>query len=305
MNRNGRTPALAGVLGRPLPLLVLGAVIISFSPVFVKSAAIAGLGPTSIAFWRLALGAGPLFIMAAFRRTPLGISRRVLGLALLAGAVFTVDLFLWHRSIRLIGAGPATILGNTQVFNTAILTWLLFRERPAVRFYPAAVLGLAGVALLVGVGGGDALAGDHLAGVLFGLGTGVAYACYLVTTRSMAQRASRPPLLTIVAWVSLMGAVCSLAVCGFEDDPFMPHRAGTWAHLIGLGVLVQAAGWWAITAALPRVKGSTAGLVLLLQPVLATVWGVVLFGESLAGMQLAGAGLTIFAIYLGTGVGKR
>ncbi|MGD9546233.1 MAG: DMT family transporter [Candidatus Krumholzibacteriia bacterium] len=291
--------------GRPLPLLVLGALIISFSPVFVKSAALDGLGPTSIAFWRLALGGAPLVVLAAVKRTPLRISRRVLGMAILAGAVFTADLYLWHRSIHLIGAGLATILGNTQVFNTAILAWLLFRERPAARFYPAAILGLAGVSLLVGVGGGVAMVGDHLAGVLFGLGTGVAYACYLVTTRSMAQRTSRPPLLTIVAWVSIMGAVCSLVVCGFEDDPFLPTSGTTWANLVGLGVLVQAAGWWAITAALPRVKGSTAGLVLLLQPVLATVWGVVLFGETLAVMQLAGAGLTIFAIYLGTGVGNR
>ena len=293
-------PPAPPAAGRPLLLLLLGAVIISLSPVFVKAAALDGLGPTSIAFWRLALGAAPLAVLAAVRGERLRVSRRVFALALLAGAVFTADLFLWHRAIGLVGAGLATILGNTQVFNTALLAWLLLGERPARSFYPAAALGLAGVVLLVGVGSGIALEGRYLAGVVMGLGTGVAYACYLLTTRAIAQRPSRPALLVIVAWVSVLGAVCSGMVCAVEDDAFWPRSAGTWLNLAGLGVLVQAAGWWVITAALPRLRGATAGLVLLLQPVLATVWGALLFGERMQPVQLAGAGLTLAAIYLGT-----
>ncbi|MFN2371222.1 MAG: DMT family transporter [Candidatus Krumholzibacteriia bacterium] len=291
--------------GRPLAQLVLGAVIISASPVFVKAAALDGLGPTSIAFWRLALGAAPLLVLARARGEDLRVSRRVFGLALLAGAVFTADLFLWHRSINLVGAGLATILGNTQVFNTAVLAWLLLGERPARSFFPAAALGLAGVVLLVGLGSGVALEGRYLLGVVLGLGTGVAYAGFLLITRTMARRPSRPALLVIVAWVSLLGAACSGAVCLLEDDAFLPRSWGTWLNLAGLGVLVQAVGWWVITAALPRLPGATAGLVLLLQPVLATVWGALLFGERLGPLQLAGAGLTLAAIHLGTRAGPR
>ena len=45
---------------------------------------------------------------------------------------------------------------------------------------------------------------------------------------------------------------------------------------------------------------------LLLQPLLATVWGWLLFGERLAPLQLVGALLTLGAIYAGTlGLGRR
>ncbi len=287
-------------MSRGMLLLVIGAVLISFSPVFVKVAALEGLGPTSIAFWRLLLGAIPLFLVAGLRHTPLRITRRVFALALLAGAVFTLDLSLWHRAIHLVGAGMATILGNTQVFNTALLAWLIFREKPLRSFYLAAVLGLVGVSLLVGLGGGIALTGPYLVGIIFGLATGVAYACYLMVTRSLAKASERPPLLTLVAWITLLGAACSLVVCLTESDPFLPRSAETWLSLVGLGILVQAAGWWIITAGLPQVKGSTAGLLLLLQPVLATIWGRLLFGETLALQQLAGGVITLGAIYLGT-----
>ncbi len=281
-------------------LLVVGAVLISFSPIFVKAAALDGLGPTSIAFWRLVLGAIPLILVARLRGTSLAIPRRGVVLALLAGAVFTLDLYLWHRAIHLVGAGMATILGNTQVFNTALLAWLVFRERPARSFYLAAVLGLAGVALLVGLGGSVPLSGDYLVGIFFGLGTGVAYALYLMVTRALAGGTPRPPLLAIVTWITILGAACSLLVCLTEGDPFLPRTVTTWFNLLGLGVLVQAAGWWVITAGLPQVKGSTAGLVLLLQPVLATAWGWLFFAETLAWPQLGGAALTLSAIYLGT-----
>lgn len=290
---------------RALALLVFGAVAISFSPVFVKVAVRDGLGPTSVAFWRMALGAGILVLIVPTRRATLAMPAPLLWLALVAGAVFTADLYLWHRSIALVGAGMATMLASTQVFNTAVLTWLFFRERPRRTFYPAAAMGLIGVALLAGLGGGVALVGDRLTGVLYGLCTGLAYAGYLVTTRTMARRSVRPRMLTVVAWISIMGALCSLVVCGLEEDVFLPRHTSTWLALAGLGALVQAAGWWAITVGLPRVKASTAGLILLLQPTLATVWGWLLFGEALAPLQLVGAGLTVSAIYLGTVVGKK
>lgn len=285
---------------RPLGQLVLGAALISFSPVFVKAAALEGLGPTSIAFWRLALGAAPLVVIVRLRGESLRIGGRALLLAAVAGVIFTADLYLWHRAIPMVGTGLATILGNTQVFNSALLAWLLFRERPAAVFYPAAVLGLGGVALLVGAGGGIQAPGDYGLGLVFGLATGLAYACYLMTTRTLARLPRGPALPVVVAWITIMGATGSGLVCLTESDRFLPAHPVTWLHLLGLGVLVQAAGWWVITAGLRHVKGSTAGLVLLLQPVLATVWGMLLFGEVFTWRQIAGAVLTLGAIALGT-----
>lgn len=289
-----------------LALLVFGGVCISWAAILVKVAARHDLGPTSIAFWRLLTGAATLFAAAALTGRPLLLPSRPALLALLGGAIFTADLFLWHRSINLVGAGLATILASTQVFNTAILNWVFVGERPRARFFAAAVAGLLGVALVAGVGSGIALHGDHLRGVLLGLATGLAYGAYLLTTRHLGRREPALSPITIVAWLSLGGAASSGLICLFENDAFLPRTASTWWALLALGVGVQAGGWWAIATALPRVRGATGGLVLLLQPLLATVWGWLLFGERLAPLQLLGALLTLGAIYAGTlGLGRR
>ncbi|MEW5995163.1 MAG: EamA family transporter, partial [Candidatus Zixiibacteriota bacterium] len=58
--------------------------------------------------------------------------------------------------------------------------------------------------------------------------------------------------------------------------------------------------WWAIASSLPKINASRSGLALLLQPVLATVWGVLFFGEYLTPIQIAGALITLAAIYVGS-----
>jgi len=287
---------------RPLSTLVLllfGGVCISWAAILVKVAAAEGLGPTAIAFWRLLAGTFTMAGAAALAGRPLRLPPRAALLALLGGAIFTADLYLWHRSIALVGAGLATILASTQVFNTAMLNWAFMGERPRARFFAAAAAGLLGVALVAGVGSGVALSGDYLRGVLLGLATGLAYGAYLLTTRRLGRFEPSLSPVTIVAWLSLGGALSSGLICLFERASFLPTTATAWLAVGALGAGVHAAGWWAIATALPRVRGATGGLVLLLQPVLATVWGWLLLGETLLPLQLGGALLTTAAIYAG------
>ena len=105
-----------------------GAACISFAPVFVKLAAAEGMEPSTIAAWRMLVAFLVLVTISALRGGRGLFETRRVRAGLLAGSIFFVDLFVWHRSILLIGAGPATILGNTQVFWTIALGRLAFGE---------------------------------------------------------------------------------------------------------------------------------------------------------------------------------
>ena len=63
--------------------------------------------------------------------------------------------------------------------------------------------------------------------------------------------------------------------------------------------MAQALGWWAITWSLARIVTARAGLILLLQPTLAMVWGVLMFSEQFELTQALGAAITLTAIYFG------
>ncbi|MEX2534652.1 MAG: DMT family transporter [Trueperaceae bacterium] len=161
-------------------LALFGALCISFSAVFVG---MANVTPATATFFR-AIYALPLLLIiwwwsrGADRRTPA--MRR---LAFVSGFLLGADFTLWHFSIDAIGAGLATVLANTQVVFVGLIAWFLHGERPrplALMLVPVVFLG---VVLFSGLGGANAYGEDPSAGVLFGLGAGLAYGGFLVALR--------------------------------------------------------------------------------------------------------------------------
>lgn len=284
----------------PLAILSAGAVCISFAAIFVKLLGMDKMGLTAIAFWRTLFGSAILFTWSALRHDRLTLTASVMRWSVLAGFIFFLDLFFWHRSILYAGAGMATILANTQVFGTAVLSFLIFKEKLTFKFFAAAVCAVAGVALLIGLGSEIELTVRYLKGIAFGLLTGIVYANYIVVVKIAGQSESKPSFLTLMAWVSLFSALFLGIVGLLEKGRFMPPDLISVFILFALALVAQALGWWAIASSLPKIAASRSGLALLLQPVLATVWGVFFFHEYLTPVQIGGALITLVAIYAGS-----
>jgi drug/metabolite transporter (DMT)-like permease len=295
MNRSSSNGQMA-----PLVVLSAGAFCISFAAIFVKLLGLEKMGLTAIAFWRTLFGAAILFTWSALRHDKLTLTASVTRWSVLAGFIFFLDLFFWHRSILYAGAGMATILANTQVFGTALLSFLIFKEKLTFKFFAAAVCAVAGVALLIGLGSEVEFSVRYLKGIAFGLLTGIVYANYIVVVKIAGQSESRLSFLTLMAWTSLFSALF-LGVAGLlEKGQFMPPDLISVFILLALALVAQALGWWAIASSLPKIAASRSGLALLLQPVLATVWGVLFFHEYLTPVQIGGALVTLVAIYAGS-----
>ena len=285
---------------RSIAQLIFGAICISFAPVFVKMLGVGLISPTCIGFWRTFLGAVFLFVIAFVRNRSFKMKKSVIWWTALAGLFFSTDLFFWHRSIIYSGAGIATILANTQVFGTAVLSFLIFKEKLSAKFLVAAVGAFVGVALLIGLGSEIEMTGRYLRGVLYGLITGLAYANYLVTLKYAGHKQALPDFVILMAWVSLFAALFLGGATVIEDRGFLPPDFYSLFILILLGLIPQTIGWWSISTGLAKADVSQASLILMLQPVLATFWGIMFFGESLTLMQWLGALLTLTAIYIGS-----
>ncbi|MFQ5453764.1 MAG: DMT family transporter [Candidatus Zixiibacteriota bacterium] len=285
---------------QPSVLLSFGALCISFAPIFVKLLGRDLLGPTAIAFWRTLLGALILFIWITIKKETYKMPRSVLGFSILAGFIFFLDLSFWHRSILYSGAGMATILANTQVFWIALIGFIIFKERLRFHFWGAVVTAFIGVSLLVGVGSKVGFTPDYVKGIVFGLLTGIVYSLYITTLKKAGHREECPGIMTLMAWTSLFSSIFFGLSLLFEEVPYMPPNFFSLFILFALALVAQAVGWWAITSSLPKLKASQSGLLLLLQPTLATVWGGWFFSEQLTGLQIIGAVVTLTAIYFGS-----
>jgi len=284
-----------------LAQVAAGAVIISFASTWVR---LADVGPTAAGVYRMLVGGLVLLAMALFRRERLWVGVRAFGFVAVAAVCFTLDLAFWHRSIGLVGPGLATILANFQVLILGAFGILFLGEPLRWRFVVAVPVALAGLFLLVGLDW-RTLSEGYRAGVIFGLLTAVSYGAYLLVLRASQARAGRlepVPNLMAICWVT---TALLLLVALAEGESLAIPSLRTGGILVIYGVTAQVVGWLLISRGIPHVEAGRVGLVLLLQPSLALVWDILFFRRPTNATDIAGAGLALAAIYLGTrGVGR-
>jgi len=274
-----------GTRRRALAAAGLGAACISASAILIK---LAGTGPATAAFYRCFLALPILFALAVVERRRRGPRRLAAHLgAIAAGAFLAIDLVLWNHTIADVGAGIATLLGNLQVLFVALAAWVLLRERPGRRFLVALPVVMAGVALVSGLAGAGAGDSHPLAGIVFGIGTSLSYAAFLLILRqtSAGTRHIAGPLAEVTTTAALGSLLLGLAFGGLQLD--LPWASLRWLLLVA--ITSQTVGWLLITSSLPRLPAAVSSLLLLLQPVAAMGLAAAVLAERPSLAQLAGA----------------
>jgi drug/metabolite transporter (DMT)-like permease len=273
-----------------------GAVCIAFSGILVR---LASVPPSTAAFYRCAYALPPLALLALWERRRYGARpRSQQALALGAGVFFAADLILWHHAIAAVGAGLATVLGNVQVVIVPLLAWAVLAERPERRTLAAVPIVFAGVVLISGVVGAGAYGDDPALGVLFGVGTAIAYSVFLLVLRAGNRDIRRPggPLFDATLAAAIVTLPAGWALGELELDPTWPAHG--W--LVTLALTSQVAGWLLISLALPRVPAALTSIVLTLQPALSVVLAAVLLDEAPSAVQLTGIAVILAGVLLAT-----
>jgi drug/metabolite transporter (DMT)-like permease len=265
-------------------LAIAGAACISTSALFIY---LAGVGAATAAFYRCLIALPFLAGIAAFeqrKRGPRPWQSR--WRALLAGAAFAVDLVLWNHSIAAVGAGVATVLGNLQVLFVTLAAWVVFGEKPTRRFVTALPVVGVGVILVAGIVGGSYFGHHPVAGVVYGVGTSIAYAAFLLILKSASTEGGHVagPLTDATA-----GAAVSVLVLGalFGSFSFSISLAALW-WLSLLALLPQVLGWMLITRSLPRLPSAMSSLLLLLQPAISMVLAAAILNQYPTSWQIVG-----------------
>jgi drug/metabolite transporter (DMT)-like permease len=272
------------------------AVLISFSAIFIR---FADVSASTAAFFRPAYALPVIAVLYALTRAADTRSRRERLATVAAGGLIGLAFTIWNYSIGFVGAGLATVLGNTQVVFVGLFAWLVQRERPPAATIAAVPLVLVGVVLTTGVGRDDAYGAEPLLGVAFGVVNALTYAAFLLIFRRTARGLRQPsgPLFD-----ATLGAAAVTLVLGMLTDPAFDLRP-TWpahAWLLALAIGSQTIAWWGILSVLPRLPALDTSVILLVQPMLTVVWGWLLFAERLSSLQWAGVGVVLGGVALVT-----
>jgi len=288
------------LLRHPARAAISGAITLAFSGILYKAA---DVSPETGAFFRCAYALPALWIFVRLEERMIGPRPwQLRKWAWLAGAFFAADLLFWHHAIEAVGAGLATVLGNTQVVMVGLLAWALFGERPSNRALIAIPIAMAGVILISGVLEDGAYGDNPGLGVVLGLLTGVAYSGFLLALRhgAGAQRRVAGPLFDATLASAVLILPWGLATGDLDFTP--GPEAQAW--LIALALSSQVVGWLLVTVSLPRLPAVVTSVLLTLQPVATVVLAAILIGENPSPLQLLGAATILSGLLIAT-VGRR
>ncbi|WP_344865280.1 DMT family transporter [Amycolatopsis ultiminotia] len=273
----------------PRLLAAAGGLCIALSSVFIK---VSGASGATSSFWRCLFALPVLAVLARTEARRTGVRTKVVP-PLLAGLGLGLDFVLWGEAIPRVGAGIATVLLAVQVVIVPVLAFLFLTERPDRRFLVTAPVLIAGIVLAGGFIGATMTGPDPLLGALAALAAGAGYSVYLLLIRLSSGPSTQVRSL-LLATLSA-GAVAVALGVPFGRLDFAPGwPALGW--LVALSLIGQVAGWLLIAGALPRMPSATGAALMLLQPVGAVVFGIVLLGEQPSVLQLVGCAVVLAAV---------
>jgi drug/metabolite transporter (DMT)-like permease len=222
--------------------------------------------------------------------------RRAAGLVALAAVFLWLNQICFVYSLKLATATTVSlVLGTTPIFAAAFSS-LVGLERVTPRFWAAAAISIAGVAL-VALGAGGQLSSD-LGGDLLAVGMAATWAAYSVCITPL-MRTYSPYRISGLVLLPTAAGLLLLSVGQVSGQSYGSVTTLDWLALAFavVGPLILTNVLW--FTAIGRVGPSRASLFANLQPFIAVVFAVALLSETLSGIQIAGGVLIAIGIAVG------
>ncbi|MDO4305641.1 MAG: DMT family transporter [Eubacteriales bacterium] len=278
--------------------IILAGILWGIMGIFVRKLETYGFTSIQIASMRLIGGAVIFLIVTAiFDRKKLRINPRDMGLFIGMGVcsilLFTVCYF---TTISMASLSVAAILLYTEPIMVMLMSLVLFHEKLTIRKGIALLMAFAGCILVTGIGGEMRV--SALAAVI-GLLSGFGYGLYSIFGTYALRK--YPPL-TATTYAFLCGGIGALLVCRPDDMVSKVRTSGEPGIVFGL--MIMMAFFTAVlpylfyTIGLSATKASSAAIMASVEPVVATIAGVLVFHETMTVASAIGILLVLGAIVL-------
>ncbi|MCL7938699.1 DMT family transporter [Halomonas sp. ATCH28] len=251
-----------------------------------------GWDPLVVSFYRGAIGL--VFVLAWLALCPGGsglADRSLWSWSLMAGLGVAGNFTFYFVSISEGSVAVAATLMYCAPVFVFLVSFALKLERPTPLKWAAIAMVMLGIVLLTRIydvqpGGVTPI------GVIAGLLAGLSYALFIFGFKYAAPHGS-PQATLVIAF-----AVLSLILFPLGDTGQTLSALGTpsWPLFVTLGVLGAGVSFILYVVGLNYTAPAVAAIVAMIEPVTASLFGVVVLDERLVGLELVGMGLILLTV---------
>lgn len=188
----------------------------------------------------------------------------------------------------------AIITSSTPAFMV-IFAWLILKERMSLRQGLSILLATVGVILIIGVG---ALEYSNQLGGIFLLAAAVTWALMSVLVKRVPTDYSQIVVITYAILVTIIILTPFVIPRLHELDVSQMAHPTIWGGILYLGIVSTAGGFLLWNRGLQLLNVSGGGLFFFFQPLVGTLLGWLLLGETIGAMFWIGAVLILFGALL-------
>ena len=281
----------------PVILTCIGGCLIGLAPIFVRFSEV---GPSFTGFYRFLFATILIFTYGFLTKKIKYLSFKELAIISIPGLCFGTDIVLWHSSIIFTSIAHATLFVNTAPLYVCILGYLLFKDKLNNLFLISLLISLLGVYVLVC--NNPNFLGSYLSfGDLLALLAAFFYAGYLLSINKLSDKFNT---FNLIFYSSLFACIPFGVASLFELDNAIPYSIFGWFNFLGQAIFVQILGQGLVIYGLSKIRPQLSSLLLLFQPITATILGAYFFSETLLIGQLIGVIILLLGIYL-AGLSER
>jgi drug/metabolite transporter (DMT)-like permease len=245
-----------------------------------------------VSFYRGAIGL--LFVLAWLALRPQGSglgSRRLWFWSAIAGLGVAGNFALYFVSIAQGSVVVAAMLMYCAPVFVYLVSFALKLEQPTPVKWAAIVIVMLGIALLTRIYDTDT-AGVTALGLAAGLFSGLSYAVFIFGFKYAAPHGS-PQAILVIAFALL---TVILVWPGDADQTTTALSTSSWPLFAAIGVLGAGLSFILYIVGLRHTAPAVASIVAMVEPVTASLFGVVVLNESLTGLQMLGITLILVTV---------
>ncbi|MFO1444673.1 EamA family transporter [Bacillus sp. Bva_UNVM-123] len=280
----------------PYLSIALGASLWGIIAFFVKGLSDLGFSPMEIVAIRVTYSALILLIIGLVCfRNELKLQKVVdiryfIGTGILSIAFFN---FCYFTTISQMNISIAVILLYTAPAFVTILSFFFLKESLTVNKIVAVVGTIIGCILIAGVTIGESAI--TLFGIITGLCSGLGYALYTIFGK-FALKKYEP--FTITLYTFSIAAIVLIPTTQLWRNSELLLNVHALFYGIGLALLPTVLAFLLYTWGLEQTEGSRAAIIATIEPVIATLLGLLLYGERLGFIQIVGALFILFSVVI-------